>query len=636
MGKIMADLSLKLSADVAELKKGLESANNNVNKFRKETEGNFSKLSGVFTTFQKSVGIIGLAIGALGGTIKIFKKIIDSTETSADQFERAMTKASTAVSYFFKTIASGDWDDFIKHLKEAAKKAGEYADTMDTLGDRERSMRILSKAHREELNKEYLIYSNMNNTSKDRIDALDRYKENAKKWFGEEKKIASDRLKAELENASRLAGIPTESIKNLIKYYKDYYNNIAKVKKAKEDIIELDNQRKVEISKATPIKGTPEGIMTSGVQDMDAVARANNKYDESVKNIMNTLTDTEKIIFKNIDGYEKLSSSVGGDLDKIEKDLNLVEDAQLGLDDALKTTLKTENRLSKEGDKNADKKQKELEDEIRLRKEIIYLMQNEAPQMISSPLVKYTTLNPQTPSPITTSSPNRAEQYAAIPEGNQEMQYQMRLSWAKEDLAAGVITFKDFLGTLNENGALFSQEFMGHFDVMANGISDILSKVNDMYSKQMDAELKMAGNNEKKKEQIIKEYAKKQQKIATIMAIIKTAQAVAGALADYPFPYSLIPAALVAIAGGIEIGTIKSQTFAKGGIVGGTSFTGDQVPILANSGEMMINKNQQTQMFNLLNRKGSSMNNELYGTIRVDGQDLLLAITNAEKFKNIY
>lgn len=41
--------------------------------------------------------------------------------------------------------------------------------------------------------------------------------------------------------------------------------------------------------------------------------------------------------------------------------------------------------------------------------------------------------------------------------------------------------------------------------------------------------------------------------------------------------------------------------FATGGIVPGTSFTGDKVPALLNSGEMILNGSQQSSLFNMIN-----------------------------------
>lgn len=49
-------------------------------------------------------------------------------------------------------------------------------------------------------------------------------------------------------------------------------------------------------------------------------------------------------------------------------------------------------------------------------------------------------------------------------------------------------------------------------------------------------------------------------------------------------------------------GLVKS--FATGGVVPGTSYTGDNVPALVNSGEMILNQGQQSQLFSMLNGGG--------------------------------
>ena len=49
------------------------------------------------------------------------------------------------------------------------------------------------------------------------------------------------------------------------------------------------------------------------------------------------------------------------------------------------------------------------------------------------------------------------------------------------------------------------------------------------------------------------------------------------------------------------ISSAKSQKFANGGIVGGSSFTGDRVTAQVNSGEMILNKTQQANLFKMAN-----------------------------------
>ena len=79
----------------------------------------------------------------------------------------------------------------------------------------------------------------------------------------------------------------------------------------------------------------------------------------------------------------------------------------------------------------------------------------------------------------------------------------------------------------------------------------------------------------------------------------------------------------------ISKGTPK---FAYGGIVPGSSFSGDRVPIMANSGEMVLNKNQQANLFRQINGGSMSGNGGIL-TARVSGSDLLFVVEQAKQKK---
>jgi hypothetical protein len=91
----------------------------------------------------------------------------------------------------------------------------------------------------------------------------------------------------------------------------------------------------------------------------------------------------------------------------------------------------------------------------------------------------------------------------------------------------------------------------------------VTDKISNALNVQKDKELKAAGNNAQKKEQIEKKYAQKQKAIALARAVIATALAVTENLGV------LWKAIAVGALGAIEIGTIASTKFAKGGIVSG-------------------------------------------------------------------
>lgn len=89
---------------------------------------------------------------------------------------------------------------------------------------------------------------------------------------------------------------------------------------------------------------------------------------------------------------------------------------------------------------------------------------------------------------------------------------------------------------------------------------------------------------------------------------IKGIQAVQNALATGgPFPQNLISATMVAAEAAANVAAIRSAgSYNQGGIVPGSSFTGDSMVANVNSGEMILNGQQQAELFRLANGMGNS------------------------------
>ena len=81
----------------------------------------------------------------------------------------------------------------------------------------------------------------------------------------------------------------------------------------------------------------------------------------------------------------------------------------------------------------------------------------------------------------------------------------------------------------------------------------------------------------------------------------KGAMSAYSALAAFP-PAAIAAAAAVGVVGAANIKKTLSvkEKFADGGIVGGTSYTGDKVIAGLNSGEMIFNRQQQQNLFNMI------------------------------------
>lgn len=93
---------------------------------------------------------------------------------------------------------------------------------------------------------------------------------------------------------------------------------------------------------------------------------------------------------------------------------------------------------------------------------------------------------------------------------------------------------------------------------------------------------------------------------------------------------------IAAIASGIGVMTAtisQLQSFSQGGIFSGNSVVGDNNIARVNSGEMILTKTQQSNLFRLLD-SNTAGGNVSAGTVRVKGSDLYIALSNYSKVKS--
>lgn len=105
--------------------------------------------------------------------------------------------------------------------------------------------------------------------------------------------------------------------------------------------------------------------------------------------------------------------------------------------------------------------------------------------------------------------------------------------------------------------------------------------------------------------------------------------AATGQAASLPFPANL--AAIATVVGTLisVFATIKQMSnnkFAEGGIVGGTSYSGDKLFAMVNSGEMILNKRQQRNLSNMIGGGGGQVEFHISG-------DSLVGVLNNKRHK---
>jgi hypothetical protein len=95
---------------------------------------------------------------------------------------------------------------------------------------------------------------------------------------------------------------------------------------------------------------------------------------------------------------------------------------------------------------------------------------------------------------------------------------------------------------------------------------------------------------------------------AIASSTINTYEAITKTMASVPYPFNIPLAVAQGIAGFVQVANISSTnpSFASGGIVPGTSYSGDNVTANVNSGEMVLNRSQQSNLFNQIRSGGGS------------------------------
>jgi len=125
---------------------------------------------------------------------------------------------------------------------------------------------------------------------------------------------------------------------------------------------------------------------------------------------------------------------------------------------------------------------------------------------------------------------------------------------------------------------------------------------------------KLAEHSNKNLSKIGRAAFKVQKTLAVAQTIMKTYESATSAyssMAGIPVVGPVLGAAAAgaAIAAGLaNVAAIRSSSvgsFEQGGIVSGSSYSGDNLTANVNSGEMILNRNQQAKLFQIANQGGS-------------------------------
>ena len=618
------DIIARLLLQTGDFNRNLASAKNDV----KNLSGTLGSMGGALT---KVAGIFGVTATAVG----VFEKSMNSSQKLNDLYENTMGGLKGAVDEFFYSIANGDWTNWFNGISGVIDKAKEAKAALDDLGNTSMSYNYFNAKNMADFSDQLAIIKDKT-SSKEQVEAA---KERVKEILRNQQEIsqvysdaANDALKKQV---SKFTGIESADIKlfdiedifridvtalkdetkakleKQYKQYKDVYADVVK-KNTKENVGATDAGSMLVVQEIdwegvrkdmeTIIPAYKEAILYNGI--------LNKATDEELKQMMelgqtaanvqraysSMVQTANKATQKDIVTPKTSPKAVEKFTSQLEKMKNDLAEWNRKLDDGLAKGTDTTEAVKKvaalqKAIKELEDKRHQIDLEIKYSMPVQDVRQVADMRAISNP----------------TSIPKDALDLKKIDvTKNGIMSIGDAAKKAFSDNIESMYAFAEGLGYMGQ----MADSVGGAFEAM--GASSMAS----IY-------------------QVASSIMQGVQQFTQIAAAAKSAavaQGVASASA-MPFPFNL--AAIATVVATITSIFASFAKFADGGIVGGNSFSGDRQLVRVNSGEMILNKNQQARLFNLLDGDGQSGRViRVDGEARVSGKDMYIAIRNYMKSTN--
>lgn len=137
----MADIVARLRLDNKDYEDKLAKAKKSTKNFSQEGGAGLSDMMGKFTALAG-------AVAASKAAMEVFNAVVSSSQTIGDAYTQAMEGAKGAVNEFVYSVANADFSGFNGGLKDIIKNAKEAAAAMDALGNAQISYDYLTAGYK--------------------------------------------------------------------------------------------------------------------------------------------------------------------------------------------------------------------------------------------------------------------------------------------------------------------------------------------------------------------------------------------------------------------------------------------------------------------------------------------------------
>lgn len=567
-----------MAQSLDQLKSRIKDANSEIKEVSQELGSGSNGLGGIMDALAGKIGIptelltkMGLALGAVGAALKVAGDALKQNEIVMDAWGVATETASTMYGGFLNALNTGDFSGFFRSMDDIVLAARAAYDAMDELGTFNAFNQINKEKSKTEFQQSIADYRE-GTGSKDAVVAA------SQKLIGELETQRQKEQEAYIKEIERIAaerGVSSDLLKQALSGSYGDYQTIKEVQAPRISYQSMTGTGK---------KYTVEEILPrSEWSEIELLGDMLRKFTDDELNALQALgaqanrtaTEMEQVRRQAIRFTGGGSKEGGGKSTPIVKPEEVLPAGSIAEVKARIAELNKAYEMA--GDATTrDRIRIQIED---LKREL---------EMMSTPLTGLGQVVPLSVELLDTSK----EKLAADME-------ELRKRLGLEPIKLGVEVGTDGKGTVET-----AKQTEKAWGASANAISAIGGALQQIE----DPSAKVAG--------------------IIAQAIANIALTFATSLKGTVTPWDWIAAAISGTATMIgTIAAIKSATagsYANGGIVGGSSYSGDNLTASVNSGELILNRAQQNTIASQL--QGGAANIHMQGVVR--GHDILLAASN--------
>ncbi len=578
-----------------------------------------------------SITKFAAGLGAVGSAAEIFNKFINAGQGSSDAFSFAVGTAKDSVDMFFTSLNTGDFTAFNRGINSTIKNLMELQRLRDDLADTKNSTSVFRSQYNYQAQSLKAVINDPS-SSKAQVTAAKAQLLKITKDFTKQLEGQNRINVAELkQNASAKTGRYYSS--NDVKNFAMIYNNPASTDPRKQAFDAYNAQMKKLESKLW-VHGTNAGSdykdskveaqilklrkSNNELDRMSILSKQGDKQWEEYYNSLKEFYDTKAEAEQNLNfaiKQEKKADKVLGIGGK-GKGKKAEEDKPLGSIAELDKELSDWNKkLSEATTKALRRSAQKMIDELETKK-IMLTFDAKYGDIKKTNLTPAGVLGDRTKG---FTMPDKIEQLPSLISKENKKDINTYVD--------GLYSIANAIGTIT---GMTGEGVSAWLNWGTSVLSSISSIIPLMTSLTTATEVQTAANTQQAGAEVTALATTTTAELAA--SSLKTTAASAEMAAKSTAAYAAIPFLGIGLAAS-QIATMEAMIaaasipkFANGGVVGGNSFYGDKILARLNSGEVILNKNQQGALYNAMNSGSAGTT-----SVKIKGSDLYLVYNNYKK-----